>query len=630
MEVIQLKHLRPSAGIFFRNKPSCWGNKLKTEFGKVWQLLNKKERRQLSMVSGLHTFSGLVDMLGVISIMPFLSVASNSEILQSNTYLQEIKNWVNVSDKQFLILLGVLSLMTLLLNQIVRLGSGWYSQFVSHRIWWNLHNRMFRYYLNQSYMYHLEHSGNALLEKLQVRINAVVAGVIQPYFLILSSLFSTLFTISLLFWIEPLMTVTLLGIITLFYLLIFQKLKSRLSFYGKISPEFSQKSFKLINEAFGAIKEIKVRRNEQIYLDLFDPLAKRYCDSQVKIQLYGAVPSGLVEVVAFGGILLISLFMINETGGFQKAVPILGMYALALRRILPAVQDIYRQIAQIRFYQPSMDDIQEDLTNALTSTKDSNTKLFQVEHIQIKEKIEIKKMCFKFPRSSQKVLDSISMRIPVGSLIGIAGGSGAGKTTLVDIILGLFEPLSGNILIDGEPLSLKNIHEWQSSLGYVPQAGFIADGNISSNIAFGIPEVEVDMKRVREMAKIAHISEFIEQDLPHQYETLVGERGIRLSGGQRQRLGIARALYFDPKILILDEATSALDGITEEKVMSSIYKLLGQKTILLIAHRLTTLQECNTIYLLENGKIIDQGNYQSLIKNNSIFQRMARVNNQII
>ena len=233
-------------------------------------------------------------------------------------------------------------------------------------------------------------------------------------------------------------------------------------------------------------------------------------------------------------------------------------------------------------------------------------------------------MSFVYPETDRKVLDSISLVIPTGSLIGIAGGSGAGKTTLIDLILGLFEPDSGSIFINGSPLNKQTIPLWQACLGYVPQAGFLADGTITRNIAFGIDESQFNHERVREVARIAQISEFIESELPQQYETLVGERGVRLSGGQRQRLCIARALYYDPKVLILDEATSALDGITEEKVMSSIQKLSGGKTILLIAHRLTTLQECDTIFLLNDGKLIDQGNFQYLMESNLTFRQMAR------
>jgi len=597
---------------------------MKSNFVKAWRILSKKERRRLALVSGLQAFSGLMDMAGVVSIVPFLSVAADTGLLRTNNLLGAMQSWTGYSDDHFLILLGVLSLVILILNQAVRLGCGWYGQFVTHRIWWALAKRMFRYYLSQPYLYHLQHSSTILLEKLQVRINAAVAGVISPLFLLLSSFFSTLFMLCLLIWAEPVLTLTLLGIIGAFYLLVYHKIKARLDFYGAVSPEFSRKSFGLISEALGVVKEIKVRRNDRIYLDLFDPLAKRYCDSQVKIQLFSAVPAGMVEVIAFGGILFAFLVMMNPSSGLQEAIPLLGMYALALRRILPAVQEAYRQIAQIRFHQPSLQVIYNDLADSLQTNEIVKPLLRKIEFEPLRHQVELKNLSFSYPESTGKVLDSISLKIPARSLIGIAGGSGAGKTTLVDLILGLFEPASGSILIDGKPLNGETLANWQSGLGFVPQAAFIADGTIARNIGFGIPESLVNLQKVREVARIAGIAEFIESELPRQYETLVGERGVRLSGGQRQRLSIARALYHDPDVLILDEATSALDGITEEQVVYSIRTLLGRKTILMIAHRLTTLKECDTIFLLEEGKLIDQGTYQSLMEHNLTFRRMAR------
>ena len=601
---------------------------MKSQFGKVWYLLNRKEKRQMLLVSILSTVAGLTDMIGVVSIFPFLSVAADPEIIHSNLYLIKIKSWVDLSDKQFLIFLGLLSLFALLINQIIRLTSNWYGIFIAHQIWWTLHRRMFRYYLNPPYTYHLKHSGNSLLEKLQIQTNAAVAGVIQPYFLITSAIISASFTIILLLLIETLMTTILMAIMIIFYFLVYKQLKSRLDYYGKIGPEFSHKSFKLINEGLSAIKEIKVRRNGQIYLDIFDPLAKRYVDARVKIQLYSDIPRGFLEVVAFGSILLISILLINKDGGIQKVIPLLGMYALSLSRLLPAVHKIYNQIANIRFYSPSFQAIENDLIAAVES---SNTKFSEISKINnpiLNQEIELKNLSFTYPGTNKKVLDSISLKIPVGNLIGIAGGSGSGKTTLIDLILGLFKPVSGSIQLDGKVIDESNLYEWQTSIGYVPQSSFIADGSIARNIAFGINESKIDYQRVRNMARIAQISEFIENELPQQYETKVGDRGIRLSGGQRQRISIARALYYNPNILILDEATSALDGITEENVMSAILKLSGLKTIILIAHRLSTLQECDTIFLLDNGKLIDKGNYQSLMTNNSKFKRMANKNSE--
>lgn len=596
---------------------------MKSDFVKVWRILSKKERRQLSLVSGLQAFSGLMDMAGVVSIVPFLSVAADTKMLRTNALLSTMQHLTGFPDGHFVILLGVLSLVILILNQAVSLGCKWYGQFVVHRIWWALHKRMFRYYLNQPYLYHLQHSSTVLLEKLQVRVNAAVGGVISPIFLLMSSFFSTLFMLCLLIWAEPVLTSALLGIIGTFYLLIYQKIKAKLDFYGAVGPEFSRKSFNLIAEALGAVKEIKVRCNGQIYLNLFDPLARRYCDSQVKIQLFSDVPRGMVEVVAFGGILFIALLMISSSG-FQKAIPLLGMYALALKRILPAVQLAYQQIALIRFYHPSLQVVYNDMLAAIRSQEIVKTVNIKAKRDRRKGTIELKDLSFSYPETAKRVLDSITLEIPRGSMIGIAGCSGAGKTTLVDLILGLFEPASGSILIDGKPLNDESLTNWQSGLGYVPQAAFIADGTIARNIAFGIPESFIELQKAREVARVAGIAEFIESELPRQYETLVGERGVRLSGGQCQRLSIARALYHDPDVLILDEATSALDGITEEQVIRSIRTLLGQKTILMIAHRLTTLKECDNIFLLEEGKLIDQGTYQSLMEHNLTFRRMAR------
>ena len=306
------------------------------------------------MVSVLSTLAGLTDMIGVASIFPFLSVAANPEIINTNVYLIAIKNWIQIPDKQFIMFLGLISLTALLVNQIVRLTSNWYSNYVSHMIWWTLHSRMFRYYLNQSYLYHLNHSSNSLLEKLQVQTNAAVAGVIQPYFLIFSALISTSFTVMLLVWIKPMITVFLLVIMIIFYLLIYKRLKKRLEYYGRIGPEFSNKTFKLIDEGLSAIKEIKVLGIGQKYLDLFDPLAKKYISAQIKVNLFNDVPRGLVEIVAFGGILLISIVLISQNGGIQEVIPILGMYALALNRLIPAIHNIYHQFTNIKFYSPCL------------------------------------------------------------------------------------------------------------------------------------------------------------------------------------------------------------------------------------------------------------------------------------
>ncbi|MDC1418100.1 ABC transporter ATP-binding protein/permease [Candidatus Thioglobus sp.] len=597
---------------------------MKKDFLSVWLILTRKEHKQLLIVALLQIIAGLSDMLGVVSIFPFLSLLANPELLQTNEIYAQVQAWVQLPYESFIIMLGLISLISLAINQIFRLTAGWYGAYISHNIWRSLHNRTFSYYLQRPYVYHLHNPSNELLEKLQVRLNAAVAGVVTPFFLLISSSFSLLFVMAALIYASPIMTLTLLSIVGLFYFILYTKIKVKLDHYGKISPEYSSKVFGLITEAFGAIKEIKVRHNERNYLKLFNPLAKRYCDSQVKIYLFSEIPAGLVELVAFGGILLISLIMLSTSGSIQEIIPLLGMYVLALRRLLPAINALYMQISNIRFYKPSFDVVKKDLFEATLMSQDENKLSKRSRNNLVNKEIKLENVSFTYPESVNKVIDKVSLTIPSGSLVGIAGGSGAGKTTLVDLILGLLDSNSGNILIEGEKLTKKNIFNWQSNIGYVPQNGFIADGTISRNIAFGNLDSEIDRQRVEMVAKIAQISDFIEKELPQQYDTLVGERGVRLSGGQRQRLSIARAIYHDPEVLIMDEATSALDGITEEKVMRSILEFSKEKTIILIAHRLTTLQECDTIFLFDNGQIVDQGDYETLTKTNSMFYRMTR------
>ena len=595
-----------------------------SDLNKVGKILSSKERRKLYLAAWMQAFSGLIDMVGVASVLPFLSVAAKPALMVSNVYLFQLKDWTQLDNVQFLILLGVFSFITLFFNQFVRIASLWYLKYVNHRIWLVLHTRMFGYYLNQPYLYHLENSGNALLEKLQMRVAAALNGVISPMIMLSSSVFTILFMLSMLIWIEPLITLSLLCLMASFYLMIYQKLKKRIDGYGEIIPDFFSKAFKLIAESFGAIKEIKLRRNGEYYLNEFHPLARKYCNSMVKSELLSKIPGSLVEIFAFGLILVLTMILLSTRESLQEIIPTLGLFALALRRVLPAVQGVYWQIFQIRFHYPSYRIIYNDLRQAHISNQEILPKKGTKNKLRFNQQLVIKDLSFAYPRTAKNVLESISLVIPTGSLIGIAGGTGAGKTTLIDLILGLFEPGSGSIMLDGKPLNEQTLPGWQACLGYVPQVGFLVDGTITRNIAFGIQESQLNHERVREVARIAHLSEFIESELPQQYETLVGERGVRLSGGQRQRLCIARALYDDPKILILDEATSALDGITEEKVMSSIQKLSGGKTILMIAHRLTTLQECDTIFLLNEGKLIDQGNFQYLMESNLTFRKMAR------
>ena len=300
----------------------------------------------------------------------------------------------------------------------------------------------------------------------------------------------------------------------------------------------------------------------------------------------------------------------DNSGGFNNALPVISLYVFAGYRLMPALQQIYYALTQITFVSPSLDKIYEDL-------KDLNkTNLSQDQTIQsINESIDLKNINYNYPNAEKKILKNINLSIKAKTTTGIVGATGSGKTTTVDIILGLLEPQEGTLEVDGNVITNKNLRSWQSLIGYVPQHIYLADDTIAANIAFGKDLKDIDPQNIERTAKIANLHKFIIDELPKKYETIIGERGVRLSGGQRQRIGIARALYNNPKLLILDEGTSALDNYTEKAVMDAVNNLPKEMTIIIITHRLDTIKNCDVIFKLDKGKLIGQGTFDELINN---------------
>jgi ABC-type multidrug transport system fused ATPase/permease subunit len=337
------------------------------------------------------------------------------------------------------------------------------------------------------------------------------------------------------------------------------------------------------------------------------------------------VPQFIIEAVGFGGVIILVLILIATSGGvtggaLQTVLPVLGVYVFAAYRLLPATQHIYKGISQLRFGKAAVDTVYEDLQQ---HQHISETRTEPQEKLTPQQSIVLEHLKYTYPNADSPALQDINLTIPTGSSVGLVGGSGAGKTTLVDLLLGLLRPSEGTIQVDGKPVTDKDVNRWQQAVGYVPQEIFLADSSIAENIALGIPPEEINYEQVTQCARMAQVHDFIMNDLPQQYDTVAGERGIRLSGGQRQRLGIARALYHEPAVLVLDEATSALDTVTEKAVMDAIEILAQQKTIIIIAHRLSTVRGCDKVVLLEKGKIAAAGSFEELKQQNDQFRSMV-------
>jgi len=387
-------------------------------------------------------------------------------------------------------------------------------------------------------------------------------------------------------------------LLSLSYGLIFYFIESYLKRIGQKRLKSNQLRFTAVNEAFGATKEVKIGGLEQVYIKRFSEPAQTFTRTSISSDIIGQLPRFAFEAIVFGGIMLVILYLMAQTGSLNNALPIISLYIFAGYRLMPAVQQIYASLTSLRFIGPSLDSITEEIKNLKQFNIDQDQ-----SSLSLNKAITLKNIHYNYPNSSRTALKNVNIKIPAKTTVGIIGSTGSGKTTTVDIILGLLEPQKGTLEVDEQIISKQNSRAWQRCIGYVPQHIYLSDNTIAANIAFGVEPKNINQKSVEKASKIANLHEFIINELPKKYQTTVGERGVRLSGGQRQRIGIARALYHNPHVLVLDEATSALDSLTEKKVMDTIENLSNDKTIIIIAHRLTTIQNCNYIIKLNQGKI---------------------------
>jgi len=402
------------------------------------------------------------------------------------------------------------------------------------------------------------------------------------------------------------------------YGLIFYYTRSYLKKIGNERLKNNELRFTAVNEAFGAAKEVKVGGLEKAYIKQFSQAAQNFAKTVASSQVIAQLPRFILEAIAFGGIILVILFMMTKKGSFNNALPILSLYVFAGYRLMPALQGIYNSFIQLTFIGPSLDKLYEDIKSLkpFNFNEDKNI-------ILPNKQISLKDVNYSYPNVSRTALKNISIKIPVKTTVGLVGETGSGKTTLVDIILGLLEAQQGTLEVDEKIITTQNVRSWQRSIGYVPQSIYLVDDSIAVNIALGSDYNDIDLKAVEKASKIANLHDFIINELPNKYNTIIGERGVRLSGGQRQRIGIARAIYHNPQVLVLDEATSSLDNQTEKAVMDAVNNLTKDITIILIAHRLSTVKNCDKIFLLEKGELKNQGTFEELLNINENFRITA-------
>jgi len=484
----------------------------------------------------------------------------------------------------------------------------------------SLSERLLETYLRQPYTFFLDRHSGDMAKGILSEVSQLVGNVLKPALDAVAYGVVALALVGLLVVTDPWLALVVGVAVAGMYGLIFFGVKGLLDRIGRDRVAANRERFMAAGEALGGIKDIKLLGREQAYLSRFRPSSIRFARHQATNQTIAEVPKSLIEAVAIGGVLALALFLMATRDGVGEILPMLGLYAFAGYRLLPAAQRVYAGISNMRFGAAAVDSVYEDLRY--------RTSLAEIHRpaphpLLPQREIRLRGVSFAYPHASAPALRNIDTAVPVGTSLGLAGGTGAGKTTLVDIVLGLLPPSEGELLVDDTPIAPANLRAWQRALGYVPQEIFLTDSSVAENIALGVRAEDIDGDIVQRCGQMAQVHEFIMEELPRGYDTFVGERGVRLSGGQRQRIGIARALYHDPAVLVFDEATSALDTVTERAVMQAVKGLSPQKTIIIIAHRLSTVRDCDRIVLLEQGEIVAEGTFTELAQSSGRFRDMA-------
>ena len=590
-------------------------------------LLLPEERRRAARLFVLMAALALLEVTGVASIMPFLALLASPELIDSNPALMTLSRWSGItSADQLLILAGtlvfVLVVSGLALQALVVWTQVRYAGDLLHS--WSC--RIVEGYLHRPYEWFLQRHTSQLSATTINEVNQVIYHAVLPLLIIASNALIVVFVFTFLLVIDPVLALTTIVVLGGAYGLTYRVLRKKLTQAGDEWVNANQGRHHVLTEAFSGIKEVKVSDAERVFATKFETVSARMRDAMVRSKVMAQVPSFAMQAVVFGGMLLVVLYVLATRDGFAAGLPILGLYAFAGYKMMPALQRIFVQLAEMEFSSVALNSLQAPLRvgeQALRHASASKGALRVRDRIRLTKTLEFRDLVYRYPGNEQATLKGISLEIAAGAKVGIVGPTGSGKTTMVDLILGLLRPTAGTVLVDGHALTNSELQAWQASVGYVPQSIFLADTTLAGNIAFGVPSDEIDRERVESVSKLANLHHFVVHDLPERYETRSGERGVRLSGGERQRVGIARALYRDPDVIVLDEATSALDNVTERVVMQAMETLAPAKTVIIIAHRLTTVKGCDVIFFLQDGEVSAVGTFDELRASHASFRSLT-------
>lgn len=569
---------------------------------KINLLLDVKQKRNMVLLLFGMLIGAVLETASISLIIPVVSLVISPDAIETNAYMGWIYDSLNLTSKDQLTILVMMSLIVafVLKNSFLFFQQKMMYSFI-YGNQFSTSERMMRNYLRRGYEFYLNSDTAVIQRSITSDVNnmyALILAILQ----LVSEVIIFISLSAILLVVDAMMTIVIALLLMITLLMIKAVIKPIMQKAGADNQDYYSGLFKWISQTVSGIKEVKIAGKEQYFVDEYVKCGKGYVEAVQKYSLYNNTPRLLIETVCIIGMVGYMLFMILSGRAMTDMIPVISAFAMAAMRLMPCANRINNQMTSIAYFEPFFmgvsDHLQEEISGRnidMSFAKDSDAKL------PVKKQIMLKDITYAYPNTETLIFDHAEMEIPVGAAVGVVGSSGSGKTTIVDVLLGLLEVRTGTIYADGVDVKTQ-YRSWLKNIGYIPQMIFMLDDTIRKNVAFGIPEEKIDEKRLWEVLKEAQLDEFV-RGLPAGMETGIGERGIRLSGGQRQRIGIARALYHDPEVLILDEATSALDNDTEAAIMDSINRFHGKKTLIIIAHRLQTIEKCDIVYRVEGGSI---------------------------
>ena len=564
--------------------------------GFLWENFSLRRKLGYLLLVGMMVVASFAEIISIGAVLPFLAILLNPESIeryQAAKYIVELVNQFAPWATPIFIMVCIF-LMAIIASGLIRLFVLIFGQRMTHTVAVDIGVAMFERTLHQPYLIQIQRNSSSVIATLTAKLDNVIYQVMIPIVVFLSSLLMTISVVTFLIYIDPIAALSIFGGLGSFYFLVILFTKRSLSQISRHTAQSQELEIKIVSESLGGIRDIIIDKTYQVYIDHYRRTEKRLRDSQRLADILGLAPRYVVEVIGIVLITLISYSSLQDKSDMSDVLPMIGALALGAQRLLPIFQQIFSSITSIRGGEEALNDV-------VGLLKQKSSLISECPPLPFMEEVRLEQVHYKF-NESNIIFNGINFSFKKGSVVGLVGSTGQGKSTLFDILMGLIPPTQGQIYVDNSLINNLNVGDWQKNITHVPQHIFMIDGSIAQNIALGVPLKDIDLARLSYAAKMAEIYDVI-NDMPQKFDTMVGERGVRLSGGQRQRLGIARALYRRADVIFLDEATSALDSETEKKVINNIIRDPAKLTILMIAHRISTLEECNQIWKIENNQI---------------------------